>query len=228
MKILIAEDDANTRQALHEVMDREGFEVVEAANGREALDLFQSARPDIICLDVMMPGMDGYEVCRRIRQVDEKVPVLFLTAKAEEIEKVLGLELGADDYMTKPFGVKEVLARIRAILRRSGLLRSPGIGDDSFMMGDVRVYPAELRAMRGVQEVQITLRDITVLRLLHQMKGKVVGREQIAEVVWGAAFFPESRALDQHISQLRKKIEVDPSAPRIIRTVHGLGYRFDG
>jgi len=95
-------------------------------------------------------------------------------------------------------------------------------------MGDVRVYPAELRAMRGVQEVQITLRDITVLRLLHQMKGKVVGREQIAEVVWGAAFFPESRALDQHISQLRKKIEVDPSAPRIIRTVHGLGYRFDG
>jgi DNA-binding response OmpR family regulator len=160
--------------------------------------------------------------------VDEKVPVLFLTAKAEEIEKVLGLELGADDYMTKPFGVKEVLARIRAILRRSGLLRSPGIGDDSFMMGDVRVYPAELRAMRGVQEVQITLRDITVLRLLHQMKGKVVGREQIAEVVWGAAFFPESRALDQHISQLRKKIEVDPSAPRIIRTVHGLGYRFDG
>ena len=228
MKILIAEDDANTRQALHEVMDREGFEVVEAANGREALALFQSARPDIICLDVMMPGMDGYEVCRRIRQQDEKVPVLFLTAKAEEIEKVLGLELGADDYMTKPFGVKEVLARIRAILRRSGLLRSPGNADDSFLMGDVRVYPAELRAMRGVQEVQITLRDITVLRLLHQMKGKVVGREQIAEVVWGAAFFPESRALDQHISQLRKKIEVDPSAPRIIRTVHGLGYRFDG
>lgn len=228
MKILIAEDDAHTREALREVLDREGFKVVDAANGKEALALFQTERPDFICLDVMMPGLDGYEVCRRIRQVDEKVPVLFLTAKAEEIEKVLGLELGADDYMTKPFGVKEVLARIRAILRRSGLLRSPGNADDSFWMGDLRVVPAELRAMRGMQEIQITLRDITVLRLLHQMKGRVVDRDQIANVVWGAAFFPESRALDQHISQLRKKIEVDPSSPRIIRTVHGLGYRYDG
>lgn len=228
MKILIAEDDAHTREALREVLDREGFKVVDAANGKEALALFQTERPDFICLDVMMPGLDGYEVCRRIRQVDEKVPVLFLTAKAEEIEKVLGLELGADDYMTKPFGVKEVLARIRAILRRSGLLRTPGNADDSFWMGDLRVVPAELRAVRGMQEIQITLRDITVLRLLHQMKGRVVDRDQIANVVWGAAFFPESRALDQHISQLRKKIEVDPSSPRIIRTVHGLGYRYDG
>ncbi len=227
MKILIAEDDANTREALREVLDAEGFTVVAATNGVEAVDLFRTQQPDFICLDVMMPGMNGYEVCKHIRKVDEKVPILFLTAKAEEIDTVLGLELGADDYMTKPFGVKEVLARIRAILRRSGLLKN-NVSNQTFVMDDLNIVASELRAYRGKQEVQLTLRDIKILRLLHDRRGKVVTRDAIADEVWGADYFPESRALDQHISQLRRRIETDPSSPRIIRTVHGAGYRYEG
>lgn len=227
MKILIAEDDANTREALREVLDAEGFTVIAATNGTEAADLFRKQQPDFICLDVMMPGMNGYEVCKHVRKIDEKVPILFLTAKTEEIDTVLGLELGADDYMTKPFGVKEVLARIRAILRRSGLLKKSE-QNLSFMMDDLQIVGSELRAYRGTQEIQLTLRDLKILRLLHDRRGKVVSRDAMADEVWGADYFPESRALDQHISTLRRRIELDPANPTIIRTVHGAGYRFDG
>lgn len=226
MKILIAEDDANTREALKEVLDAEGFKVVAATNGVEAVDMFRREQPDFICLDVMMPGMNGYEACKQIRKMDEKVPILFLTAKTEEIDTVLGLELGADDYMTKPFGVKEVLARIRAILRRTGLLNKSA-RNQSFDMDDLHIVASELRAYRGVQEIQLTLRDVKILRLLHDRRGKVVSRDALADEVWGADYFPESRALDQHISQLRRRIEIDAASPRIIRTVHGAGYRYE-
>ena len=227
MKILIAEDDDNTREALREVLDGEGFEVVAATNGTDALKLFNKEKPDFVCLDVMMPGMTGYEVCKQIRKKDDKVPILFLTAKSEEVDTVLGLEIGADDYMTKPFGVKEVLARIRAILRRSGLLKTSE-RNQTFVMDDLTVVPSELRAYRGAQEMQLTIRDLKILRLFHERRGRVVTRDTIADEVWGADFFPESRALDQHISQLRRRIELDAANPRIIRTVHGAGYRFDG
>lgn len=227
MKILIAEDDANTREALREVLDVEGFKVVAATNGVEAVDLFRLEQPDFICLDVMMPGLNGYEVCKRIRKLDEKVPILFLTAKAEEIDTVLGLELGADDYMTKPFGVKEVLARIRAILRRSDLLKNSD-RNQTFDMDDLHIVVSELRAYRGKQEIPLTIRDLKILRLLYDRRGKVVSRDALADEVWGVDYFPESRALDQHISQLRRRIETDATNPRIIRTVHGAGYRFDG
>jgi len=157
------------------------------------------------------------------------VPILFLTAKAEEIDTVLGLELGADDYMTKPFGVKEIIARIRAILRRTATRGSTGgtKGDAVFTMDDLRIVPDELRAYRGDTEVQLSPRDVKVLRLLFDRRGKVVDRNLLADEVWGVDYFPESRALDQHISQLRKRIEKDPSQPRIIRTVHGAGYRYE-
>lgn len=227
MKILIAEDDANTRAALSEVLDAEGFHVVAATNGTEALELFQREKPDFICLDVMMPGMNGYEVCKQIRRIDETAPILFLTAKSEEIDTVLGLELGADDYMTKPFGIKEVLARIRAILRRTAPLRKTG-QNQVFDMEDLRVFGGELRACRGEQEIPLTIRDVKILRLLFDRRGKVVDRNTLSDEVWGVDYFPESRALDQHISQLRKRIERDPANPRIIRTVHGAGYRFEG
>ena len=229
MKILIAEDDADTREALTEVLTMEGFTVAAAADGNEALRLFRESRPDFVCLDVMMPGANGYEVCRQIRRQDEKVPILFLTAKAEEIDKVLGLELGADDYMSKPFGVREVIARIRAIIRRTGAGRKDegADGEAEFWMDDLRVVPAELRAYRGDAEVQLTFRDVKLLRLLHDRKGRVVDRNTMADKVWGTDYFPESRALDQHISQLRRRIEKDPATPRIIRTVHGAGYRFE-
>jgi DNA-binding response OmpR family regulator len=157
------------------------------------------------------------------------VPILFLTAKAEEIDTVLGLELGADDYMTKPFGVKEIIARIRAILRRTAMRSGAGTKDaeETFTMDDLRIVPAELRAYRDKQEIQLSPRDVKLLRLLHDRRGKVINRNTLADEVWGVDFFPESRALDQHISQLRKRVEKDPSQPRIIRTVHGAGYRYE-
>lgn len=228
MKILIAEDDAHTRAALCEVLRGEGFETVDAADGRVALELFERHTPDFVCLDVMMPQLDGFEVCRRIRKRDEQVPILFLTAKSEEIDKVLGLELGADDYMAKPFGVREILARIRAITRRTGLLRRSGGFEDEFLVADLRVVPAELRAYRGTLEISLSLREVKILRLLHNQKGKVLTRDALADYAWGADFYPESRAIDQQISQLRKRIEVDPAHPQIIHTVHGAGYRFEG
>lgn len=228
-KILIAEDDDHTRDALREVLTMEGYEVIAASDGLQAVDFFRVESPDFVCLDVMMPGLNGYEVCRQIRKHDEKVPILFLTAKAEEIDTVLGLELGADDYMTKPFGVKEIIARIRAILRRTAMRSGAGTKaeDETFTMDDLRIVPAELRAYRDKQEIQLSPRDVKLLRLLHDRRGKVINRNTLADEVWGVDFFPESRALDQHISQLRKRVEKDPSQPRIIRTVHGAGYRFE-
>jgi DNA-binding response OmpR family regulator len=228
-KILIAEDDDHTRDALSEVLSMEGHEVIAASDGLQAVDFVRAESPDLICLDVMMPGLNGYEVCRQIRKQDEKVPILFLTAKAEEIDTVLGLELGADDYMTKPFGVKEIIARIRAILRRTAMRSGAGTKDaeETFTMDDLRIVPAELRAYRDKQEIQLSPRDVKLLRLLHDRRGKVINRNTLADEVWGVDFFPESRALDQHISQLRKRVEKDPSQPRIIRTVHGAGYRYE-
>jgi DNA-binding response OmpR family regulator len=228
MKMMIAEDDEHTREALREVMTMEGFDVLPAADGLQAYDCFREQRPDFVCLDVMMPGLNGYEVCKRIRRMDEDVPILFLTAKAEEIDAVLGLELGADDYMTKPFGVKEIVARIRAILRRAAAREVRHDQEDEFVMDDLRIVMSELRAYRGASNIQLSPRDAKVLRLLYERKGKVVDRNTLADEVWGVDYFPESRALDQHISQLRKRIEADTSRPRIIRTVHGAGYRFDG
>lgn len=227
MKILIAEDDEHTREALSEVLSMEGYEVVTASDGLQAVDFFRATKPDFVCLDVMMPGQNGYEACKQIRRHDEQVPILFLTAKAEEIDAVLGLELGADDYMTKPFGVKEIIARIRAITRRTAARSAKKSGEEEFMMDDLRIVPAELRAYRGTTDLQLSPRDLKVLRLLHEKRGKVVDRNKLADEVWGIDYFPESRALDQHISQLRKRIEKDPANPRIIRTVHGAGYRFE-
>lgn len=228
MKMMIAEDDDHTREALREVLTMEGFDVLPAADGQQAFECFRDQRPDFVCLDVMMPGLNGYEVCRRIRRIDEDVPILFLTAKTEEIDAVLGLELGADDYMTKPFGVKEIIARIRAILRRAAARDAKKEGDEDFMMHDLRIVPSELRAYRDGQEIPLSPRDAKLLKLLHDRRGKVVDRNTLADEVWGVDYFPESRALDQHISQLRKRIESDTTRPRIIRTVHGAGYRYDG
>jgi DNA-binding response OmpR family regulator len=205
----------------------EGFEIVAASDGLQAIDFFRATQPDFVCLDVMMPGQSGYEVCKQIRRLNENVPILFLTAKSEEIDTVLGLELGADDYMTKPFGVKEITARIRAIMRRTAGRKKNRPEDDEFVMDDLRIVAAELRAYRDDTELSLSPRDVKVLRLLYDRRGKVVDRNTLADEVWGVDYFPESRALDQHISQLRKRIEKDPANPRIIRTVHGAGYRFE-
>lgn len=225
MKVLLAEDDVHTRKGLAEIIEAEGHQVIQAADGQQALAAFRSESPDFVCLDVMMPGLDGYEVCRRIRRENDRVPVVFITAKGEEIDTVVGLELGADDYIVKPFGVREVIARIRAVTRRLGQARQGALHQAPFEIGDLEVLPAELRARRGETLIELSLRDVKILALLAANRGKVLDRDAIMNACWGQDYLPSSRTLDQHVSQLRKKIERDPKDPRIIRTVHGAGYR---
>ena len=227
MKVLIAEDDRNIRAGLEEILADEGYETVVAEDGTQALALFRRESPDFICLDIMMPGVDGYEVCKEIRRADAGVPIIFISAKSEEVDKVVGLELGADDFILKPFGVREVLARIRAVTRRCMARGRDEASQDPFRMGDLEVLPSELRARRGKQIIDLGLRDVKILRLLHRMRGRVVDRTELFNECWGLSHVANSRTLDQHVSQLRKRIERDPKSPRIIRTVHGVGYRYE-
>jgi DNA-binding response OmpR family regulator len=228
MKILIAEDDPNTRKGLAQILQNEGYVTFPAADGKQALEVFARENPDVVCLDVMMPEQDGYAVCRELRRTNANVPILFISAKSEEIDKVLGLELGADDFIVKPFGVKEVVARIRAVTRRCLARRtSPGTEDVTFEMGDVRIVPAELRVYRGETTMEVSLRDVNILRLLFRQKGKAVSRDTLLNECWGLDYFPNSRCVDQHISQLRKRVEIDAANPELIRTVHGVGYRYE-
>jgi DNA-binding response OmpR family regulator len=227
VKILIAEDDPNILRGLGELLSNEGYETLLAEDGLLALERFREERPDFVLLDIMMPGLDGYSLCREIRRLDEQVPVIFLSAKSEEIDRVLGLELGADDYITKPFGTREVVARIRAIARR--LLKSGENRDiRTFPFGDLQVFPTELRARRGESSIDLSLREIRILELFSRHPGEVVTRDQLFDHAWGYEHMPNSRTLDQHISKLRKRIEADPANPRLITTVYGAGYRFDG
>lgn len=225
MKVLIAEDDQLTRQGLVEVLKNEGFSVVAAADGDQAISQFRNERPDFVCLDVMMPGQSGFEACRVIRAESPEVPIVFISAKSEEKDRLVGFDAGADDFITKPFSVREVVARVRAIARRCHALNHDPPAD--FQMGDLTVIPAELRAKRGEELIDLSLRDLKILRLLFENKGKALDRNTIFNHAWGENHLPNSRTLDQHISQLRKRIEIDPKQPRLICTVHGVGYRFD-
>ena len=240
MKILVAEDDGFTRKGLTDIFEGEGYTVVAAENGDRAVELFNRERPDLVFLDIMMPKRNGYDVCRIIRKADQEVPVIFLSAKSEEIDKVLGLELGADDYISKPFGIKEVAARVRAVTRRvnrrqredrsgtpaGGAEQKTTAGqEEPFDLHGLRVEPAELKAVRGDREIELSLRDVKLLSLFAKSRDKVLDRDTIYDAGWGVSYMPNSRTLDQHISQLRKKIELDPKDPKIILTVHTAGYR---
>ena len=228
MRVLLAEDDPLTRQGLAEILKAEGYDVVQAEDGRTALNLFESESPDFVCLDIMMPEINGYDLCKRMRAARAEVPIVFITAKSDEIDKVLGLELGADDFIVKPFGVKEVVARIRAVTRRCHASQRESPPPASFTMADLEVFPAELRARRGGRVMELSLRDVKILDLLYRHRGEVLDRNAIFNHCWGHDYLPNSRTLDQHISQLRKRIENDPKNPQLVRTVHGVGYRFDG
>ncbi len=223
MKILVADDDPITRESLDACLKLEGFDVVLAQDGAEALQLWRKHRPELLCLDIMMPHTSGYDVCREVRLTHPDVPILFLSAKSEEIDVVVGFQLGADDFIRKPFGKHEFLARLRVAIKRS---RPAANARRSFTMRDLVVYPLELRAERGGTEIELSPREIAILELLHQRAGEVVDRNALLDRAWGLQYFPESRTLDQHISKLRKRIEVDPLSPQIIETVRAAGYRY--
>ncbi len=243
MRILLADDDPATRDGLSRVFRNEGYDVILAADGQEALRSFEKDRPDILCLDIMMPGVDGFGVCRKVRSLDEVIPILFISAKGEEVDRIVGMELGADDFIVKPFGVREVVARVRSATRRllamrkamesrKGTSGKEGDAEEArwevpFRLLELEVFPSELRGRIEGRQIDFSLREVKLLELFSRNPGKVLDRILIGERCWGPDIQPTSRTIDQHIALLRKKIETNPANPRLIKTVHGAGYRFD-
>ena len=221
-RILIIEDERPMRAALADALEGEGYRVLTAADGEEGLARALSETPDLILLDLMMPRLDGYALCAELRQRANTVPILILTAKGRLEDRVKGLDLGADDYLVKPFSTEELLARVRAVLRRvtraSAVLKT-------LLLGDVRIDFVKQQAARGRKAVHLTAKEFAMLRLLAESGGEPVSRERFLDVVWGYAAFPTTRTVDNHIATLRAKIEKDPEKPRWIQTVHGVGYR---
>jgi len=228
--ILIAEDEAPLRQGLVDLFEGEGYQVTATANGTEALARFADTQPDLVLLDVMMPEMSGYDVCRAIRKTDSLTPIIMLTAKGEEIDKVIGLELGADDYVTKPFGLHELRARVTALLRRCGTKQQTqgATLPDSFPIGSAMVDRKSYRVEHAGTTTDLTPREVKLLETFYQRQGEVLSRNDLLNAAWGVDYFGTTRTLDQHIAQLRKKIEPDPSTPKVITTIHGVGYRYEG
>ena len=227
IKILIAEDEKLIREGLADLLSSEGYEILSAENGLKALELYNSRVVDLAVLDIMMPGLSGYEVCREIRKKNGKLPIIFLSAKEEEIDKVVGLELGADDYIVKPFGVRELLARIRTVLRRV----NDNSSDDklraaSFSFGRCSVDPVCFTVKRGAETLPLSEREVELLTYFYNHPGAVLTRDHLLDKFWGIEYSGTTRTLDQHIAKLRQKIEEDPALPHHIITVHGTGYRF--
>lgn len=228
IRVLIAEDDANLRQGLVDLLKGEGYQVFSAGDGRQALAFFHEEAPDLVLLDVMMPELSGYDVCREIRKKDSRTPIIMLTAKGEEIDKVVGLELGADDYVTKPFGLHELRARIAAVLRRTrNSLQEPASSlPDQFSIGQALIDRKSYQATLGQQSHSLTSREMKLLEIFHTRPNEVLSRNDLLNAAWGIDSFGTTRTLDQHIAQLRKKIEPDPGSPQFLLTVHGVGYKF--
>ncbi len=234
-RILIAEDDANIRLGLIATLESEGYDVVAASDGAQALKLYPQSKYDLVMLDVMMPKASGYDVCRELRAAGAGVPVLFLTAKGEEVDKVVGLKLGADDYVVKPFGVHELLARVEALLRRgraSAAANGGRAGAGAATLPPVfRLGAAEIDRrtfsvrMPGREAESLTARELKLAEVFAAHAGETLTRDQLLNAVWGVGYVGTTRTLDQHVAQLRKKVEPEPETPRVILTVHGVGYR---
>lgn len=220
-RILIIEDDAAILELIRFHLEGEGFRVVQATDGRSGLAQFEKVRPDLILLDLMLPEIDGMEVCRRIRKTSN-VPIIMLTAKGQEDDRVHGLQIGADDYVTKPFSPRELVARIEAVLRRSG----HAAPSELLQAGELHLDRKRRRVLVGGQEVELTPKEFDLLALFMQHRGEVLDREYLLEQVWGYEYIGGTRTLDVHVRRLRQKIGDDPQRPRYIETVHGVGYRF--
>ncbi|MGH2965795.1 MAG: response regulator [Solirubrobacterales bacterium] len=224
-RILLVDDEQSVQTLLTYPLLKEGYEVVSAHDGREALDRFAEQRFDLVVLDIMLPHVDGIEVCRRIRSRSQ-VPIIMLTAKDDEIDKVLGLEMGADDYITKPFSVREFRSRVRAALRRTEMLRGRPGGEEPIAIGDLKIDFERRTVSMGDEGLRLTYVEFEVLAALARSPGRVHTREMLLEQVWGDSAYRDSRTIDVHIRHLREKLERDPSSPEYLFTVRGVGYRF--
>lgn len=221
--VMIVEDDASIRLALEESIRHAGYEVVSCKTGPEVLDAVEKSVPNVILLDVMLPGLSGFEVCRRLRADQVNVPVIMLTARAEEFDTLHGFEVGADDYVTKPFSMDELLARIQAVLRRGRVQQKSG---RKFGFSDVEVDLDSRTMLRGGEPVDLTRTEFDLLVYFVENEGKALSRDVVMNDVWGMEYYGTQRSLDSFVANLRKKIEVDPHHPVHIHTVHGIGYKF--
>ena len=225
--ILVVDDDLTIRDVLERYLRREGFAVLTAADGQTALQKAYSEKPDLVVLDLMLPHVDGWEICRQLR-AESTVPILMLTARGEEYERILGLGLGADDYVTKPFSPAEVVARIQAIFRRIEMARSPApLSAETIHIGEIVIAPSVRQVTVKGQPVTLTAKEFDLLHYLASHPRQVFSREQLLDQVWGYTYAGETSTVTVHIRHLREKIETDPANPRLIETVWGVGYRFN-
>ncbi|WP_047153142.1 response regulator transcription factor [Aneurinibacillus tyrosinisolvens] len=230
-KILVVDDEQSIVTLLEFNLQKAGFEVIKAMDGISAVKLAETEAPDLIVLDIMLPGLDGMEVCKQLRMEKINTPILMLTAKDEEFDKILGLELGADDYMTKPFSPREVVARIKAILRRSGQQGQEQAREENEQMitiGKLKIYPEKYEVFFNENRLELTPKEFELLQYLATHPGRVMTRDQLLNAVWNYDFVGDSRIVDVHISHLREKIEEDTKQPKYIKTVRGLGYKLEG
>jgi DNA-binding response OmpR family regulator len=225
--VLVVEDDIPILTGLVDLLESEGYAVISARDGNSALLLYNREHPDLILLDIMLPAKSGYDVCKEIRKHDPVTPILMLTAKGQEVDKVIGLELGADDYIVKPFGMMELCARIRAAFRRTeAFIRAREKKRDMIAFGDVQIDPGTFTGKKGERDFTVTLRELHLLRFFLDHRGEVLHRHLLLDKIWGIRYEGTTRTLDQHIAKLRQKIEDTPSSPRYIITVHTIGYKF--
>lgn len=223
-RVLIIEDELPMRTALQDVLTAEGYRILTAAEGETGLRRAIEEKPDLILLDIMMPKLDGYAVCAELRRLGHTVPILMLTAKGQVEDRVTGLDCGADDYLVKPFSTEELLARVRALLRRTRRLSQ---APSRLQFGDVQIDLGRQTASRGRKALHLTTKEFAMLRLMAEARGEPVSRERFLDVVWGYTAFPTTRTVDNHIASLRAKLEPDSEAPRWLKTVHGVGYKLE-
>jgi DNA-binding response OmpR family regulator len=224
-KVLIIEDDPAMAVALRDGFQFEGYDVLEAQDGAVGLQLATEKHADLVILDVMLPKLSGLDVCKQLRSNGNSMPIIMLTARGQEIDKVLGLKLGADDYVTKPFSFMELMARVEAVLRRTS---KPAEKIECYQFGDVSLNFKHIQATKGDDALDLSPREFDIMRYLIEHRGEVVTRDQLLDAVWGYENFPFTRTVDMHIAKLRKKIEDTPSDPHYIITVHRVGYKFMG
>jgi len=224
-KILVIEDDPHILLGLEEVLKSDGFEVVPCNRGDRAVEAVTKHRPALIVLDVMLPGLSGFDICKQLRAKKVATPILMLTAKGQEIDKVVGLDLGADDYVTKPFGVRELLARIHALLRRGATTASAPIAETAFAIGTATIDPRTFQLKRGKTVEELTAKELKLLQLFRTHAGEVLSRDRLLNEVWGYNYYGTTRTLDQVIVQLRKKLGDNGGEPKHLLTVHGVGYK---
>jgi DNA-binding response OmpR family regulator len=223
-RILIIEDELPMRTALHDVLVGEDYRVLTASDGEAGLRRALAENPDLILLDIMMPKLDGFAICAELRRLSNSVPILMLTAKGQVEDRVTGLDAGADDYLVKPFSTEELLARVRALLRR--MQRNTNT-PTTLTFGDARIDLIKQTAFKGKKLLHLTAKEFAMLRLMAESAGEPISRERFLDIVWDYTAFPTTRTVDNHIASLRSKIEKDPEKPRWIQTVHGVGYRLE-